>query len=206
MKPVWILGPRFTRGNGVRPVLFTFVLHPSHELLQFPSFPGQSPEPPHPLREGAVLYPGPQPPTPSEPSSDPWPVSGSTLPRQWGEVVIARGNRAPRDTRRVKRGFPRRSRDDGEGRAQRRRGAEEMGFSISSSESPNGARVQGGLNSHLSLLLSVSAPLREISAAGVRLRNGDEDVASPLHAGAVSRCARRRGSAGFHLDGSGGDP
>jgi hypothetical protein len=75
--------------------------------------------------------------------------------------------------------------DDGEGLAQRRRGAEEMGFSISSSESPSGARVRGHPNSSLSRLLSVSAPPREISAAWVRLRNGDEDVATPLHAGAA---------------------
>jgi hypothetical protein len=132
-----------------------------------------------------VVHAAPQPPTPAAPSPDPWSRSGSALPRQWGEVVIARGNQDPRDTRRMKRGSPRRSRDDGEGLAQRRRGAEEMGFSISSSESPSGARVQGCLNSHLPLLLSVSAPLREMSAARELLWNGDEDVATPFHAGAV---------------------
>jgi hypothetical protein len=36
----------FEEGNGVSPVLFTFIPHPSHELLQFPSFLGQSPKPP----------------------------------------------------------------------------------------------------------------------------------------------------------------
>jgi hypothetical protein len=73
--------------------------------------------------------------------------------------------------------------DDGEGLAQRRRGAEAMGFSITSSESPSGARVEGCLNSQLSPLLSVSAPLRQMSAAGERLRNGDGDVATPFENG-----------------------
>ena len=96
--------------------------------------------------------------------------------------------------------------DDGEGLAQRHRGAEEMGFSIIGIKSPSGERVQGCLNSHLSLLLSVSAPLREMSAAGEWLWNGDEDVVTPFSVGAVSRSAPVRVSAGFHLDGSGGDP
>jgi hypothetical protein len=75
--------------------------------------------------------------------------------------------------------------DDCERLAQRRRGAEEMGFSITSSESPSGERIRGYLNSPLSPLRSVCAPLREMPAAGERLRNGDGDVATPFHAGAA---------------------
>ena len=75
--------------------------------------------------------------------------------------------------------------DDGERLAKGRRGAEEMGFSITAIKSPSGERVEGCVNSHLSVLLSVSAPLREMSAAGERLWNGDENVASPFHAGAT---------------------
>ena len=82
--------------------------------------------------------------------------------------------------------------DDGEGLAQRRRGVEEMGFSITGIKSPSGERVQGCLNSHLSLPLSVSAPLREMSASGVRLRNGDEDDATPFDSGARSSRAQPR--------------
>ena len=96
--------------------------------------------------------------------------------------------------------------DDGEGLAQRRRGAEGMGFSIIGSKSPSGERFQGCLHPHLPLLLSGSAALREMSAAGEWLWNGDEDAATPFSAGAVSRCATVRVSAGFHLDGSGGAP
>jgi hypothetical protein len=77
--------------------------------------------------------------------------------------------------------------DDGEGLAQRRRSAEASDFSITSSESPSGERIRGCPKSYLPLLLSVSAPLREMSASGVRLRNGDEDVATPFREEAVSR-------------------
>ena len=75
--------------------------------------------------------------------------------------------------------------DDGEGLAQRRRGAEGMGFSITGIKSPSSERFQGCLNSNLSLLLSVSAPLREMSTAEEWLWNGDEDAATPFHAGAA---------------------
>jgi hypothetical protein len=75
--------------------------------------------------------------------------------------------------------------DDGEGLAQRRRGAEASGFSITSSESPSGERIQRCPKSQLPLLLSVSAPLREMSASGVRIQNGDVDVAPPFRAGAA---------------------
>ena len=47
---------------------------------------------------------------PAAPSPDPWPLSGSALPRQWGDVAGDRGNRDPRDARRMKWGSPRRSR------------------------------------------------------------------------------------------------
>jgi hypothetical protein len=57
-----------------------------------------------------AVHAGRQPPPPAAPSPGPWPLSGSALPRRRGELVDGRGHRDPRDTRRMKRGSPRRSR------------------------------------------------------------------------------------------------
>ena len=102
-------------------------MHPIHEFLQFPSFPGQSPEAPPPLRQGPMLDPRHLPghfhqplrihpsrgrcQTDVNPPRNPYEIAQHQEEYiDWGEVADARGTCHLRDTWRMKKCSTRRSR------------------------------------------------------------------------------------------------